>query len=72
MRAAEIRPAMDDLGRALEQSDEALADVRRVMQALSKFDEAAIRRLLREEGVLIRLKAQKGDRDGQGSGGSEP
>jgi phospholipid/cholesterol/gamma-HCH transport system substrate-binding protein len=56
---AEVEPGMDDLGRALEQSDEALQDMRKVLDNFSGFDEEALRRLLREEGVLIRLKAGK-------------
>lgn len=56
---AEIEPGMDDLRGALEQSDEAVADLRKVLDNFSDFDEEAIRRLLREDGVLVRLKPEK-------------
>lgn len=56
---AEVRPAADDVAKALEASDEAVSEARAVLKSLSTLDDAAIRRLLREEGVLIRLKPLK-------------
>jgi len=56
----QVQPSMDDLGRALAQSDEAVTRLMSVMAKLEKLDEAALRRLLREEGVLVRLRSQKG------------
>ncbi len=56
---AEVEPGLDDLRAALEQSDEAVADLRRVLDNFGEFDEEAIRRLLREDGVLVRLKPER-------------
>ena len=56
---AEIEPGMDDLRSALEQSDEVVEQLRAVLKNAEGLDEEAIRRLLREEGVLVRLKPQK-------------
>jgi len=53
---AHLEPGMDDLGRALEDSDELVAKLDKLAGRLEGLDEAAIRRLLREEGVLVRLK----------------
>ena len=50
---------MDDLSRAMAQSDEAITGLMSVMAKLEKLDEATLRRLLREEGVLVRLRSQK-------------
>tara|TARA_B100000029_G_scaffold439408_2_gene455943 strand:- start:359 stop:1240 length:882 start_codon:yes stop_codon:yes gene_type:complete len=55
----QVQPSMDDLGRALAQSDEAIAGLLSAMAKLEKLDEATLRRLLREEGVLVRLRSQK-------------
>ena len=55
----QVEPGADDLSRALEQSDETVAELREVLQNLEGFDEEMLRRLLREEGVLVRLKASK-------------
>lgn len=61
---AELEPGMDDLRSAMEQSDEAMAGIRAILQNFETFDEEALRRLLREEGVLVRLKAPpKGKRE---------
>jgi len=54
---AELEPGMDDLRSAMEQSDEAMTDVRTILENFENFDEEALRKLLREEGVLVRLKA---------------
>jgi ABC-type transporter Mla subunit MlaD len=54
-----VSPGLDDLGRTFAQSDEA---TEKLINALSKFEgfnEASLRRLLREEGVLVRLKPQR-------------
>jgi len=56
---SKVEPGMDDLARALEQSDEAVADLRKVLDNFEGFDEEAVRRLLREEGVLVRLRPSK-------------
>jgi phospholipid/cholesterol/gamma-HCH transport system substrate-binding protein len=52
----DLEPGMDDLARALERSDELAAKLEVVLGRLEDLDEAALRRLLREEGVLVRLK----------------
>lgn len=59
--AAELEPGLSDLGTALQGSDEAMADLKKILRNLSGLDEQAIERLLREEGVLIRLKPKKID-----------
>ncbi|MCP4870977.1 MAG: MCE family protein [Proteobacteria bacterium] len=69
---AELEPGVDDLRSTMEQSDEAMADIRKILDNFENFDEAALKRLLREEGVLVRLKAPpKGKGKGKG-GGSNP
>jgi len=55
----QVQPSMDDLSRAMAQSDEAITGLMSVMAKLEKLDEATLRRLLREEGVLVRLRSQK-------------
>ena len=57
-----VRPAFDDLERALDQSDEAVAELRAALQKLEKLDEKEIRRILRQEGILVRLQPLK-DKD---------
>ncbi len=56
----ELEPGMDDLRAAVEQSDEAMASLRKVLENVEALDEEAVRRLLREEGVLVRLKPPPG------------
>lgn len=56
---AQLEPGMDDLRAALEQSDEVVAQLRAVLKNVEGLDEAAVRRLLREEGVLVRVKPPK-------------
>ena len=58
----QLEPGADDLARALEQSDETVQALRQVLQNLEGFDEEMLRRLLREDGVLVRLKASKGEK----------
>jgi len=53
----EIGPGIDDLRSAMEQSDEAMASIRKVLKNVEGLDEEAVVRILREEGVLVRLKA---------------
>lgn len=54
-----ISPGLDDLNRTLEQSDEALAKLTKALSKLDGLNEESLRRLLREEGVLVRLKPQR-------------
>lgn len=54
-----VSPGLDDLSRTLEQSDEALAKLMKALGKLDGFTEESLRRLLREEGVLVRLKPQR-------------
>jgi methyl-accepting chemotaxis protein len=54
-----ISPGLDDLNRTLEQSDEALAKMTKALSKLEGLNEESLRRLLREEGVLVRLKPQR-------------
>jgi len=54
-----IEPGADDLGRALESSDEAIARLNRLLARLEAIDQATIHRLLRQEGILVRLKEEK-------------
>jgi phospholipid/cholesterol/gamma-HCH transport system substrate-binding protein len=54
-----VEPGADDLARALESSDEAVARLNKVLANFEGFDEEALRRLLRQEGVLVRLKPEK-------------
>jgi phospholipid/cholesterol/gamma-HCH transport system substrate-binding protein len=62
---AELEPGVDDLRGAMEQSDETMAAMRTLLQNFEDFDTDALRRLLREEGVLVRLKAPpKGSKGG--------
>ena len=56
---ATVKPGADDLARALESSDEAVARLNTVLANFEGFDEDALRRLLRQEGVLVRLKPEK-------------
>lgn len=58
---SDLKPSVDDLGRALSDSDELVADMKKLLHNLAELDEAAIQRLLREEGVLVRLKPKKGE-----------
>lgn len=53
----EIGPGVDDLRRAMEESDEAMASLATILKNAEGLDEEAIVRILREEGVLVRLKA---------------
>ncbi len=68
----ELEPGVDDLRAALEQSDEAMADVRKILDNFEDFDEAALRKLLREDGVLVRLKAPKPPKGPGPAPGPEP
>lgn len=54
-----VQPGVDDLTRALESSDEAVERLNTVLKNFEGFDEEALRRLLRQEGVLVRLKPEK-------------
>jgi phospholipid/cholesterol/gamma-HCH transport system substrate-binding protein len=54
-----VQPGVDDLTRAMESSDEAVARLNTVLANFEDFDEDALRRLLRQEGVLVRLKPEK-------------
>jgi phospholipid/cholesterol/gamma-HCH transport system substrate-binding protein len=58
----QVRPALDDVSRALEQSDEVVAELRAALAKLEKLDEKELRRILRQEGVLVRLQPLK-DKD---------
>ncbi|MBJ94377.1 MAG: hypothetical protein CMP23_07830 [Rickettsiales bacterium] len=55
----QLSPGLDDLNRALEQSDEAVARLNKALTKLDGFNEESLRRLLREEGVLVRLRPQR-------------
>lgn len=59
----ELEPGLDDLRAAMEQSDEALAGIRAVLKNVEGLDADAVRTLLREEGVLVRLRPPKPGRD---------
>lgn len=50
-----IEPGLDDLRRAMESSDAAVKNMDAVLANWKNFTEADLRRLLREEGVLVRL-----------------
>lgn len=52
----ELKPGVDDLRAAMEQSDEAMASFRKILANVEGLDEDAVIRILREEGVLVRLK----------------
>mgnify|MGYP002629418638 CR=1 FL=1 len=54
---AELGPGVDDLRAAMEQSDEAMSSLRKILHNVEGLDEEAVTRILREEGVLVRLKA---------------
>lgn len=54
-----ITPGLDDLNRTFAQSDEAIAKLIAALEKLEGFNEESLRRLLREEGVLVRLKPQR-------------
>jgi len=54
-----VSPGLDDLNRTMEQSDEALAKMMKVLDKADSFSEDSLRRLLREEGVLVRLIPQR-------------
>jgi phospholipid/cholesterol/gamma-HCH transport system substrate-binding protein len=58
----QVEPGADDLARALEQSDDAVEALREVLANLEAFDEEMVLRLMREEGVLVRLKASKSEK----------
>ncbi|MEE2828039.1 MAG: MlaD family protein [Myxococcota bacterium] len=51
-----LEPGLDDLKRAMEGSDAVVKSVDKVLGNWEDFNEADLRRLLREEGVLVRLK----------------
>lgn len=53
-----LEPSADDLARALESSDEAVARLETILKNFENFDEEALRRLLRQEGVLVRLRPE--------------
>lgn len=57
---ATLEPGVDDLNRALESSDEAVERLNKVLANFEDFDQESLRRLLRQEGVLVRLKPEKG------------
>ena len=59
-----VEPGADDLARAMESSDEVVARLNAVLANFEDFDEEALRRLLRQEGVLVRLKPEKAPGDG--------
>jgi len=52
-----LEPGLDDLRRALEKSDEVVAKLETVLGNIEGLDAEAVRKLLREEGVLVRLRA---------------
>jgi phospholipid/cholesterol/gamma-HCH transport system substrate-binding protein len=54
-----IEPGLDDLNRAMEQSDSAAKNLDAILANWKGFDRDDLRRLLREEGVLVRLKEPK-------------
>ncbi len=53
---ADLEPGIDDLARAMERSDELVTKLDTLAGRLEGLDKAEIRRILREEGVLVRLK----------------
>lgn len=53
---AELEPGMDDLRAAIERSDEVVASLEKVLGNVEGLDAEAVRKILREEGVLVRLK----------------
>ncbi len=53
-----LEPSADDLARALASSDEAVARLETILKNFENFDEEALRRLLRQEGVLVRLRPE--------------
>jgi len=54
-----IEPGIDDLKRAMEASDSAVQNLDKILANWKNFDEKDLRRLLREEGVLVRLTEPK-------------
>lgn len=56
---AQLEPGMDDLRAAIERSDEVVASLETVLGNVEGLDAEAVRRILREEGVLVRLKPPK-------------
>ncbi|MCK6526004.1 MlaD family protein [Myxococcota bacterium] len=55
----DLRPAVEDVARAGERADEVVAKLERVLDNLSFIDREEIVRLLREEGVLVRVRSKK-------------
>jgi len=54
-----IEPGLDDLKRAMEASDSAAENLAKILTNWKDFDEGDLTRVLREEGVLVRLKEPK-------------
>lgn len=54
-----VEPGLDDAGRALEGSDELVGRLQRIADDLDWLDRQGLRSLLREEGILVRLKPPK-------------
>lgn len=54
-----IEPGLDDLKRAMEASDSAAESLAKMLSNWKDFDERDLTRVLREEGVLVRLKEPK-------------
>jgi phospholipid/cholesterol/gamma-HCH transport system substrate-binding protein len=54
-----LEPGLDDLKRAMETSDSAMKNLDAMLANWTDFDEKDLSRLLREEGVLVRLKEPK-------------
>lgn len=51
-----LEPGLDDLKRAMETSDSAMKHLDSILDNWKDFDERDLTRVLREEGVLVRLK----------------
>ena len=51
-----LEPGLDDLKRAMEESDAVVKSMHKVLGNWEDFNKEDLRRLLREEGVLVRLK----------------
>jgi len=54
-----LEPGLDDLNRAMERSDSAAKSLDTILANWKSFDRKDLRRLLREEGVLVRLTEPK-------------
>lgn len=63
----EVEGAVDDARDALEHLETSTSSLQQVLDNLAEFDKTEVRRLLREEGVLVRLKSKEIEEPAEGA-----